>query len=91
MRFSYPVIQKVVWKIKRNEHNIILNVNVNWFNLFFCNLFLFDFSTIRGKIDQVNQVLTLEQENTCGQRYDALDNWTHQLSSLHQTIVNKMA
>lgn len=46
---------------------------------------------MRGRIDQVNQVLELDKESVCGARYNALDKWTNQLASLHQAIVNKMA
>ena len=48
-------------------------------------------STVKGRIDQVNQVLRLEKESLGGSRYAAMDKWTQQLSSLHQSIVNKMA
>jgi len=56
-------------------------------------LFLnFDFSsTIQGRIDQVNQVLELNRQQAGIARYNALDNWTYQLSSLHLAIANKMA
>ncbi|KAE8748229.1 alien [Frankliniella occidentalis] len=48
-------------------------------------------NTIQGRIDQVNQVLELSQESTCGARYQALDKWTKQLGGLHRAIVSKMA
>lgn len=48
-------------------------------------------STIQGRIDQVNQVLELNQQHQGSARYNALDNWTYQLSSLHLAIANKMA
>jgi len=48
-------------------------------------------NTIQGRIDQVNQVLELNRAGQSGCRYAALDKWTLQLSSLHQTILNKMA
>jgi COP9 signalosome complex subunit 2 len=48
-------------------------------------------STIQGRIDQVNQVLELNKCTHSAARYNALDKWTSQLSSLHSTIVNKMA
>lgn len=54
-------------------------------------LFFPSCSTVRGRIDQVNQVLELDKESVCGARYSALDKWTNQLSSLHQAVVNKMA
>lgn len=50
-----------------------------------------NFSTIQGRIDQVNQVLELNQQRQGTARYNALDNWTNQLSSLHLAIANKMA
>nr|CAG4641613.1 EOG090X04DO [Eurycercus lamellatus] len=48
-------------------------------------------NTIQGRIDQVNQVLELNQQRQGTARYNALDNWTCQLSSLHLAIANKMA
>jgi len=53
--------------------------------------FLLVSSTIEGRIDQVNQVLELNQQRQGTARYNALDNWTYQLSSLHLAIANKMA
>ncbi|XP_074650276.1 COP9 signalosome complex subunit 2 [Tubulanus polymorphus] len=47
-------------------------------------------STIQGRIDQVNQVLELNREMQVA-RYSAIDKWTTQLQSLHQSVVNKMA
>lgn len=58
---------------------------------FISNQSFFFFSTIQGRIDQVNQVLELDQESTCGARYQALDKWTKQLGALHRAIVSKMA
>ncbi|KAG8257024.1 COP9 signalosome complex subunit 2 [Homalodisca vitripennis] len=46
--------------------------------------------TVRGRIDQVNQVLELDKESVCGARYNALDKWTNQLASLHQAVANRM-
>lgn len=54
-------------------------------------LSLLFFSTIQGRIDQENQVLRLDKKTQGAARYIALDKWTGQLSTLHQTIVNKMA
>lgn len=48
-------------------------------------------NTIQGRIDQVNQVLELNRQQAGIARYNALDNWTYQLSSLHLAIANKMA
>lgn len=48
-------------------------------------------STIRGRIDQVNQVLELDRQSRCAARYNALDKWTNQLASLHLAVTNKMA
>jgi COP9 signalosome complex subunit 2 len=48
-------------------------------------------NTVRGKIDQVNQVLILKHESGAGcARYSALDKWTSQLSALHSSIVSKI-
>ncbi|CAG2190017.1 COPS2 [Mytilus edulis] len=47
-------------------------------------------NAINGRIDQVNQVLELKRESTCA-RYNALDKWTQQLSSLHVAVINKTA
>lgn len=49
------------------------------------------FSTVRGKIDQVKGILELDRGTEGHSRYRALDKWAVQLSSLHQTITNKMA
>nr|CAG4647820.1 EOG090X04DO [Moina brachiata]SVE92948.1 EOG090X04DO [Moina brachiata] len=48
-------------------------------------------STIKGRIDQVNQVLELNHQPQGVARYNAMDNWTYQLSTLHLAISNKMA
>ncbi|XP_048513810.1 COP9 signalosome complex subunit 2 isoform X1 [Athalia rosae] len=48
-------------------------------------------STVRGRIDQVNQVLELDKKSLCAARYNALDKWTNQLQSLHVAVVNKMS
>lgn len=53
--------------------------------------FLKHSSTVNGRIDQVNQVLELDKKTQGAARYTALDKWTRQLSTLHQTIINKMA
>jgi len=48
-------------------------------------------NTVRGKIDQVNQVLELKHETGAGgARYSALEKWTAQLSALHSSIVSKI-
>ena len=47
------------------------------------------FSTIHGRIDQVNQLLELDYQKRGGARYTALDKWTNQLNSLNQAIINK--
>lgn len=49
------------------------------------------FSTINGRIDQVNQLLELDHQKRGGARYTALDKWTNQLNSLNQAIVSKLA
>lgn len=56
-------------------------------------LILFEFSTIRGRIDQVNQVLELDKEwkEKCSVRYQAMDKWANQLQSLQLAVINKMA
>ncbi|XP_053212066.1 COP9 signalosome complex subunit 2 isoform X2 [Panonychus citri] len=48
-------------------------------------------NTIQGRIDQVNQNLELTKSTLTGARYRSLEKWTSQLTSLHSTIVNKMA
>ncbi len=51
----------------------------------------FYISTIRGRIDQVNQVLELESGTVSGAaRYNALQKWCEQLSSLHASISSKI-
>eukprot|EP00058_Branchiostoma_floridae_P016502 XP_002601990.1 hypothetical protein BRAFLDRAFT_59155 [Branchiostoma floridae] len=48
-------------------------------------------STINGRIDQVNQLLELDRSTHGAARYTALDRWSEQIQSLHQSIANKMA
>jgi len=47
---------------------------------------------IRGKIDQVNQLLVVDPPGTAGGsfRYDALSQWTQQLNSLNRTVISKL-
>ncbi|KAL5282063.1 COPS2 family protein [Megaselia abdita] len=47
-------------------------------------------NTIQGRIDQVNQVLNLDKETRCAPRYNAIDKWSNQISSLQLAIINKM-
>ena len=49
------------------------------------------YSTINGKIDEVNHVLELRKEDSGAARYAALDKWTLQLANLHQSVINKIA
>ncbi len=49
------------------------------------------FSTINGRIDQVNQLLELDHQKRGGALYTALDKWTNQLNTLNQAIVSKLA
>ncbi|KAI8119436.1 COP9 signalosome complex subunit 2 [Lucilia cuprina] len=48
-------------------------------------------NTIQGRIDQVNQVLQLDNENNNGSRYNAIDKWSNQIQSLQMAVINKMA
>lgn len=48
------------------------------------------YSTIDGRIDQVNQVLELTRGAEGAARYTALDRWTNQLQYLQSVIVTKM-
>lgn len=48
-------------------------------------------STIRGRIDQVNQVLELYKESRCAARYNAMEKWSNQIQSLQLAVINKMA
>ena len=48
-------------------------------------------STVRGRIDQVNQVLELDSKTQVGAaRYNALQKWSEQLSNLHNSIASKI-
>jgi hypothetical protein len=52
------------------------------------------FSTIVGRIDQVNHVLELENNSQVGNaaaRYNALQKWSEQLTNLHYSIASKIA
>lgn len=44
-------------------------------------------NTINGKIDRVNQVLELKNGNACSSRYNAVDIWTRQLSSITSKVI----
>jgi len=47
---------------------------------------------IRGRIDQVNQLLELESTKSSGfYKYRAIDRWASQLSTLQGTVVNRVA
>jgi len=48
-------------------------------------------NTIHGRIDQVNQVLELHRETTGAARYGAVDKWSVQISSLNESIINRMS
>ncbi|EDV32978.1 uncharacterized protein Dana_GF22104 [Drosophila ananassae] len=47
--------------------------------------------TIKGRIDQVNQVLQLDKINSSASRYNALEKWSNQIQSLQFAVVQKMA
>ncbi|XP_039272070.1 COP9 signalosome complex subunit 2-like [Styela clava] len=49
--------------------------------------------TIKGRINQIEQVLVIDEHRTTrGEaRYNALDQWTRQLGSLHEIIINKLS
>ncbi|XP_068139991.1 COP9 signalosome complex subunit 2 [Drosophila tropicalis] len=47
--------------------------------------------TIKGRIDQVNQVLQLDKVNSNAARYNALEKWSNQIQSLQFAVVQKMA
>ncbi|XP_002732800.2 COP9 signalosome complex subunit 2 [Saccoglossus kowalevskii] len=66
-----------------------LNIDVNEVESLLVSCILDN--TIQGRIDQVNQLLELDQKSMNADRYAALDKWTSQLNSLHQSVVNKMA
>ena len=55
------------------------------------SLFVLVCSTIKGRIDQVNQVLELGREASGTQRYGALEKWSQHLAQLHGAVLNKMA
>eukprot|EP00271_Cylindrocystis_brebissonii_P007584 TRINITY_DN2114_c0_g1_i1.p1 TRINITY_DN2114_c0_g1~~TRINITY_DN2114_c0_g1_i1.p1 ORF type:complete len:449 (+),score=140.52 TRINITY_DN2114_c0_g1_i1:158-1504(+) len=48
-------------------------------------------SRVHGHIDQVQQLLDLSERSEGLRKYAAIDKWTTQLSSLHQTVINKMS
>jgi len=49
------------------------------------------YSSVQGRIDQVHQLLELNKESAGIARYNAMDKWTTQVSSLHDSIVNRVA
>ena len=86
------------WEFTRGLHSRWVSCLIDIHSLhdpLTCILYIFFIffiiSTIEGRIDQVNQVLELNQQRQGTARYNALDNWTYQLSSLHLAIANKMA
>lgn len=48
------------------------------------------FRTIKGRIDQRNQVLTLTLVDSATNRYAAVDKWTNQLATLNLSISQKI-
>lgn len=46
--------------------------------------------TIKGRIDQKNQVLTLTLVDSATNRYAAIDKWTNQLATLNLSISQKI-
>lgn len=57
----------------------------------FLKLYFF-YSTIQGRIDQVNQVLELEKEDSRhGARDIAIEKWSNQINSVQLAILNKMS
>lgn len=74
----------------------LISKSTNSYLTYDCHILAFSsFSTIRGKIDQVKGVLELDKESSAsggaGGRYGALEKWTHQLTTLHTAIANKMS
>lgn len=48
-------------------------------------------NTIQGRIDQVNQVLELDKEDSrCGARDIAIEKWSNQINSVQLAILNKI-
>lgn len=72
------------------KNYLILNLKVLISSFLFDNLFN-NYSSIQGRIDQVNQVLELKRGNQTEERYYALDKWCTQLSALQSSIANKMS
>ncbi|CAK8676934.1 COP9 signalosome complex subunit 2-like [Clavelina lepadiformis] len=47
--------------------------------------------TVKGRIDQVEQVLVIDQQNAArASRYNALDRWTEQFIPLYQVVTNRL-
>jgi len=46
--------------------------------------------TIKGRIDQTNQVLTLTLVDSATNRYAAIDKWTNRLATLNLSISQKI-
>lgn len=45
-------------------------------------------NTIKGRIDQINQVLELKKESQNKPNYASMDKWTSQIASLQQAVMN---
>lgn len=71
-------------------NELLENVNI-WLKIERLQTMVFFFSTIQGRMDQVNSVLLLDRTSVNSARYSALDRWTTQLNTLHFSIINKMA
>lgn len=54
------------------------------------SLIYYIFRTIKGRIDQKNQVLTLTLVDSAINRYAAIDKWTNQLATLNLSISQKI-
>lgn len=48
-------------------------------------------NSVHGRIDQVNQLLELNKESAGIARYNAMDKWSVQIASLHDSIINRVA
>lgn len=52
--------------------------------------FLFCYRTIKGRIDQRNQVLNITQVDPATNRYEAIDKWTKQLTAINLSILRRI-
>lgn len=97
-RVHIPFIAKELNIEKSDVENLLVTCILDelvLYKLSFIFTFLYNFNllccrTIKGRIDQTNQVLTLTLVDSATNRYAAIDKWTNQLATLNLSISQKI-